>query len=124
MGVERVNAGRDGCEDDNGALSRERSSLHSFSVNTCRSRRSYGPCSSFHSSKMEESAEQQLAAGTHPEGDAPHSTRPAGIQAVRDRNRLKFETELEFVQSLANPFYLQCEYIATASFLIQLFFAA
>ncbi|KAK4705035.1 mediator of RNA polymerase II transcription subunit 31, partial [Phenoliferia sp. Uapishka_3] len=40
------------------------------------------------------------------EGEGP-GTDP--FAAEKEANQVRFETELEFVQCLANPFYLQCE---------------
>ncbi|KAG0662769.1 suppressor of hpr1 [Rhodotorula mucilaginosa] len=39
---------------------------------------------------------------------APATVTQVPTPAERDANRIRFETELEFVQCLANPFYLQC----------------
>ncbi|GAA6019608.1 hypothetical protein JCM10207_006942 [Rhodosporidiobolus poonsookiae] len=44
------------------------------------------------------------AVSSAPAQDAPAAPPTA---AERDSNRVRFETELEFVQCLANPFYLQ-----------------
>ncbi|GAA5839526.1 hypothetical protein JCM9279_005968 [Rhodotorula babjevae] len=38
---------------------------------------------------------------------APASSAPVPTPHQREANRIRFETELEFVQCLANPFYLQ-----------------
>ncbi|GAA5957147.1 hypothetical protein JCM8115_003970 [Rhodotorula mucilaginosa] len=38
---------------------------------------------------------------------APATVTQVPTPAERDANRIRFETELEFVQCLANPFYLQ-----------------
>ncbi|KZT37291.1 SOH1-domain-containing protein [Sistotremastrum suecicum HHB10207 ss-3] len=41
-------------------------------------------------------------------GDGPAGSEPQVVDAaVRAENRARFEIELEFVQALANPFYLQ-----------------
>merc|ERR1712093_636336 len=42
-----------------------------------------------------------------PETDAMAGKAPAATQPYRDVNRARFETDLEFIQCLANPFYLQ-----------------